>query len=127
MGLVEPFLIKYYNTGGSQSVDQPLDTVTAKARFGLCRPEVVISGERYSLDVRFRMLQPHELSRAQGFPEGYAFTGNKEQVVRQIGNAVPPDVARALVMAVLSQRSDILHLTESLEVLPDFRSSENAA
>jgi DNA (cytosine-5)-methyltransferase 1 len=112
MALIEPFLVKYYNTGGSQSVDEPLDTITTKPRFGLVRPEVQINGDRYVLDVLFRMLQPHELAGAQGFAPDYQFLGTKEAVVRQIGNAVPPDLAKALVMAVLSQRSDILTLRD---------------
>jgi DNA (cytosine-5)-methyltransferase 1 len=128
MALIEPFLVKYYATGGSQSVDEPLDTVTTKPRFGLCRPEVVIDGDRYVLDVLFRMLQPHELAGAQGFPGDYEFTGTKEAVVRQIGNAVPPDLARALVMAVLSQRSDILSVKPDVQPV-DFavQRSESAA
>jgi DNA (cytosine-5)-methyltransferase 1 len=114
MALIEPFLVKYYATGSSQSVDEPLDTVTTKPRFGLVRPEVTIEGDRYVLDVLFRMLQPHELAAAQGFSPNYEFTGTKEAVVRQIGNAVPPDLAKALVMAVLSQRSDILVLRDGV-------------
>ena len=43
------------------------------------------------------MLQPHELAAAQSFPADYIFTGNKGEVVRQIGNAVPPKLAEALV------------------------------
>lgn len=39
--------------------------------------------------------------RAQGFPDEYHFTGNREAVVKQIGNAVPPNTAKALAMAVL--------------------------
>jgi DNA (cytosine-5)-methyltransferase 1 len=103
MALIEPFLVKYYATGSAQSVDDPLDTVTTKPRFGLVRPEVIIEGERYVLDILFRMLQPHELAGAQGFEGQYQFSGTKEDVVRQIGNAVPPGLAKALVTAVLSQ------------------------
>jgi C-5 cytosine-specific DNA methylase len=38
---------------------------------------------------RFRILKPRELIRAQGFPDEYVFTGNREAVVKQIGKAVP--------------------------------------
>jgi DNA (cytosine-5)-methyltransferase 1 len=110
IGLVEPCLIKFYGTGGSASVEKPLDTVTAKERFGLVQPIVEIDGERYLLDIRFRMLQPHELSLAQGFRADYQFAGNKTEIVKQIGNAVPRRLARAIVLAALSQRSDISHL-----------------
>lgn len=52
-------------------------------------------------DILYRMLQPPELARATSFPEGYAFAGNKTEVTRQIGNAVPIKIARALVGAAL--------------------------
>lgn len=43
-----------------------------------------------------RWLSSRELARAQGFPDGYVFVGNDSQVRRQIGNAVPVNVARFL-------------------------------
>ena len=105
IALVEPFLVSYYGTGGATSVDSPLDTVTTKDRHALVRPVIEVSGRRYLLDIRFRMLQPHELAAAQGFPKGYQFSGNKTEQVKQIGNAVPRYLSRALVSAVLSQSS----------------------
>jgi DNA (cytosine-5)-methyltransferase 1 len=102
IALVEPFLVEYYGTGGAQSVDDPLNTITTKHRHALVRPSLMVDGERRTLDIRFRMLQPHELSAAQGFPTGYKFAGNKTETIRQIGNAVCPGVARALVTAVLN-------------------------
>ena len=53
------------------------------------------------LDIRFRMLQWHELAGAQGFPRGYVFTGNKKAKVKQIGNAVPPIMAKALAETMM--------------------------
>jgi DNA (cytosine-5)-methyltransferase 1 len=103
ISLVEPFLVSYYGNGEARSVDNPLDTVTTKDRFGLAQPEVVVDGERYRLDVRFRMLTPGELARAQGFPSDYRFQGTKTQQVKQIGNAVPCGLARALVGAAMKQ------------------------
>lgn len=103
IALVEPFLVEYYGTGGARRVTEPLGTVTTKPRFGLAMPEVVHNGQRYRLDVRFRMLQPHELAGAQGFPSDYRFTGTKSEMVKQIGNAVPCGLARAIVRAVLSK------------------------
>ena len=90
-GLVEPFIVKYYGTAGARPTGAPLDTVTARDRFGL------VKGEPASLDITFRMFTPGELAAAQGFPAGYRFTGNKTEQVRQIGNAVCPPVAQALV------------------------------
>lgn len=102
IALVEAFLVKYFGTAiGSQSIDEPLGSVTVKERHALVKPILIIDGERYIFDIRFRMLQPHELAAAQGFPKDYQFTGTKTDVVKQIGNAVPCNTARALVDAVL--------------------------
>jgi DNA (cytosine-5)-methyltransferase 1 len=113
VAVCEPFLVSYYGNGEALRVDAPLDTVTCKDRFGLVRPEIRIDGKRYLLDIRFRMLQPHELAAAQGFPVGYNFTGTKTQVVKQIGNAVPCGLARALVLSVMSQSNDISKYLQS--------------
>jgi DNA (cytosine-5)-methyltransferase 1 len=127
IGLVDACLVKFYGAAtGAQSVDDPLDTVTSKERHGIAtfsknkpplqlgqsvsigtRWGVKIDGETYLLDIRFRMLQPHELAAAQGFKRDYKFTGNKSEQVKQIGNAVPRHLARALVLAAVTQDSDI--------------------
>ena len=91
------FLVSYYGNGGPASIYKPLPTVTTKQRFGLV--QTVIAGG--AVDVRFRMLEPHELAAAQGFPKDYEFTGTKADKCRQIGNAVPCGLARALVGAAL--------------------------
>jgi len=104
IALVEPFLTRYYGSGSgleAASVDRPLDTVTAKARFGLCQP--VVDG--YVLDIRFRMLQPHELSAAMSFPKSYVFAGNKGDAIRQIGNAVDCRMAEALCGSILDSQA----------------------
>jgi DNA (cytosine-5)-methyltransferase 1 len=115
IALIEPFLVEYYGTGGANSIGEPLPTVTCNDRHALVRPVVVVDGERYLLDIRFRMLQPHELAAAQGFPRGYHFTGTKTDQVKQIGNAVPRRLARALCAAVVSQNADVGHLVDAEE------------
>ena len=97
MCLAEPYLTKYFGTAMANSVDEPLDTITTKDRFGLVQPE----WNGYRLDIRFRMLQPHELAAAQGFPADYKFQGNKSEIVKQIGNAVPCGLAKALIGSLL--------------------------
>lgn len=96
-------LIKYYGCGNGQPLNQPLDTITAKDRFGL----VTVAGVDYQIvDIGLRMLTPRELYNAQGFPPDYEIEvdcyGNaypkKEQVAR-CGNAVPPAFATALARA----------------------------
>ncbi|WP_032384675.1 DNA cytosine methyltransferase [Rhodococcoides fascians] len=43
---------------------------------------------------RFRMLTNRECARAQGFPDSYEFAGSAKDVKKQIGNAVPVNVAK---------------------------------
>ncbi|OZE35647.1 MULTISPECIES: DNA cytosine methyltransferase [unclassified Rhodococcus (in: high G+C Gram-positive bacteria)] len=45
---------------------------------------------------RFRMLTNRECARAQGFPDSYQFAGKASDVKKQIGNAVPVNVAKWL-------------------------------
>jgi DNA (cytosine-5)-methyltransferase 1 len=52
-----------------------------------------------------RRLRVPELAAIQGFPEGYEFAGTRRERVRQIGNAVPPPLAAAMVREVASTLS----------------------
>lgn len=45
-------------------------------------------------------LTPRMVARLQGFPDDWHFTGRKTQAYKQIGNAFPPPVARALGLAI---------------------------
>jgi DNA (cytosine-5)-methyltransferase 1 len=94
--VVEPMIMSYYGHGDTVPVSKPVPTVTTKDRFGLIEPDGV------KFDIRFRMLQPHELARAQGFPDDYEFAGNREAKVKQIGNAVPVNLAKALCAELIS-------------------------
>jgi DNA (cytosine-5)-methyltransferase 1 len=95
---VAAFLTKYYGTGGSLPMNGPLHTVTSRDRFAMVT--VRIDGSDWALvDIGMRMLQPHELAAAQGFPSDYILTGTKTAQVHRIGNSVPPPVVRALVEA----------------------------
>jgi len=96
--LCEPFIVKYYGTGKVQGINNPLGTITTKDRFGL----VQTSDGRRELDIRFRMLQPHELAAAMSFGAEYQFSGTKSDQIRQIGNAVPVRTAEALCGALLA-------------------------
>lgn len=100
-GVAEPFLIEYYGNGQSHDTNQPCPTATTKQRFGLVQPMVVINGQTYIIDIFFRMLTWRELANAQGFPADYEFTGTQGQKVKQIGNAVSVNLAKALMKAVL--------------------------
>lgn len=102
IALVEPFLVEYYGTGGAVSIDDPLPTVTSKGRFAICMPDVKVDGKVYKLDILFRMLTAAELAACTGFPSDYIFTGNNTEKIKQIGNAVPPDFADALITSYLT-------------------------
>ncbi len=98
LGLAQPFLVKFNGTGTAVPITDPLPTLTAKDRLGLVEPQ---TGETYLIDIHFRMLQPHELSAGMGFPADYEFAGTRADQVRQIGNAVEVNQARALCEALL--------------------------
>ena len=103
ISIVEPCMIKFYgNEHGAESLKDPIDTICTKDRFGLVRGYLVkVNGARYVLDIRFRMLQPHELAKGMGFPDDYKFAGKKKDQVKQIGNAVSPNLSEALIYSAL--------------------------
>ena len=55
-------------------------------------------------DGRFstRMVSNRELQLAQSFASEYRIVGTQAEVTRQIGNSVPPAVAKAITQAILS-------------------------
>ncbi|WP_269935832.1 DNA cytosine methyltransferase [Serratia liquefaciens] len=111
IGEVRAFLLKYYgNEKEGVSLTDPLHTVTTNDRFGL----VTVEGIDYQIvDIGMRMLQPHELYAAQGFPTWYIIDQDyrgkkyaKDKQVARCGNAVPPPFAEALVRANLPELCD---------------------
>jgi len=121
--LVRPVLVQTDQTKGNgvcaRPIDAPLPTVVTKQATALVEPllnavqmgevdprrVVVIDGQPHVLDIRFRMLKNRELARAMGFDDAeseYEFTGTATEITRQIGNAVPCNLAAALVAAILA-------------------------
>lgn len=108
VGEVRAFLLKYYgNDQDGCELQDPLHTITGRDRFGL----VTVNGiDHVIIDIGMRMLQPHELFKAQGFPEDYIIDrdayGKKMTKTAQVGrcgNSVPPPLAEALVRANLPE------------------------
>ncbi|EHD21806.1 MULTISPECIES: DNA cytosine methyltransferase [Brenneria] len=108
IGEVRAFLLKYYgNEKEGLNINDPLHTVTSRDRFGL----VTVEGVDYQIvDIGMRMLQPHELYAAQGFPDWYIIDQDyrgvkyaKDKQVARCGNAVPPPFAEALVRVNLPE------------------------
>ncbi|HEY3500706.1 MAG TPA: DNA cytosine methyltransferase [Polyangiaceae bacterium] len=103
---VRAFLTAYYGndgTGGQQLLE-PLRTITATARLGL----VTVEGVDFQItDIGLRMLQPHELLRAQfgRFAAGYDLSAAKTKAKKiwLIGNSVPPELAEQVVRANLPE------------------------
>ena len=106
---VAAFLVKYYGTGCGQVMDEPLGTITTRDRFGMVSCVLKKGLEAYGIcDIRFRMLKPEELKKAQGFPDTYIIDrdadGNrypKSEQVAKIGNSVVPLMAEAIARANL--------------------------
>ena len=106
-GEVRAFLIKYYGEGTGQDIEQPLDTVTSRDRFGL----VAIQGVEYQIvDIGLRMLEPKELYGCQGFPDDYIIdhdstgkTYSRSEQVKRCGNAVCPPIPAAMVRSNLPE------------------------
>lgn len=99
---VRAFLTTYYGGPSPRgaSLFEPLRTQTTENRFGL----VTVAGIDYAIvDIGLRMLEPHELLRAQfgTFAERYDLSAarTKSVKVRLIGNSVCPAIAEALVRA----------------------------
>ncbi len=72
------------------------------------RPSVTIRTEfykpekgRYLHPVADRPITHREAARLQGFPDEYVFCGSKIEVGKQIGNAVPPPLAKAIANHLL--------------------------
>lgn len=81
-------------------------------RLYLLQPSASPATDLRMLEITHRMLQVPELAAAQGFRRDYRFTGTKTQQVKQIGNAVPRRLARAIVTAAITQKSDVSWLPE---------------
>lgn len=99
MGVVEPYLVQYNGQSDAQPVSDPMPTITTKDRLALVTP--VVNGQ--TMDIRFRMLTPEELSAAMGFPKGYYFAETKRDAVRMIGNAVSVQLAKHLCLKLLGK------------------------
>lgn len=95
---VVAFLAKYANAANENGqLDLPIE---ARRRLGI----VLIDGVEYQIvDIGLRMLEPHELLRAQcgRFAKTYDLSDarTKKDKIRLIGNMVCPEIAEAIVAA----------------------------
>lgn len=96
LGRKEPFLLVYYGSdqsGGWQSLDRPLRTMTTLDRFALVEP----GPHGHTM----RMLQVSELRRAMGFRDSHILdVGTRRDRVKLLGNGVCPPVMRHIVKTI---------------------------
>lgn len=72
---------------GILSIDKPSVTITAGC--------MSYTKGRFGHPTQNRALSAREAARLQSFPDDYKFIGNKGQIAKQIGNAVPVNLAAA--------------------------------
>ena len=81
--------IKYEQSLRITNWDRPSDTITATG------PEIHINKKR-RLSVR-------EVARLQTFPEDFVFTGSLDKMYRQVGNAVPVELALLVAREIMNK------------------------
>lgn len=65
-------------------------------RLNNSEPSLTVSRNPLIHPTEDRYITPREKARLQTFPDDFVFVGNKVEVVKQIANAVPPELAEAI-------------------------------
>jgi len=86
---------RHLDVFGRLQWDQPAGTITAMFDN--------FTRGRFAHPAEDRNITNREGARLQSFPDDYVFAGAKKQVARQIGNAVPPMLARSIGQQVIRQ------------------------
>lgn len=88
-------------------LNKPTGTTDVMGRVRWDEPSATIRTEffkpekgRYLHPTANRVISHREAARLQSFPDSYVFEGTKIQIARQIGNAVPPLLGKALASYV---------------------------
>lgn len=67
------------------------------------RPSPTVKANNGSVFIHYgknRCVSPRELARLQSFDDSFIFLGGKQDILKQIGNAVPPRLAKAIAEEV---------------------------
>ncbi|MHA2288928.1 MAG: DNA cytosine methyltransferase, partial [Promethearchaeota archaeon] len=83
----------YSNIYGRLDLKKPADTIT-----GNCG--CVSAPGRFIHPTQNRAISVREAARLQSFPDNYRFFGSMRDRYKQIGNAVPPLLAKAIAEAI---------------------------
>lgn len=77
-----------------------------------------------------RSITPREAARIQSFPDKFIFLGNKTSICTQIGNAVPPLLAKEIGIAIIDQLSNVdkfenelitIYNRDAFEIIEEFK------
>lgn len=101
---------RLYQGHSGNPIDRPGKTVKAGVH-GVPGGEHVLVRD----DGLYRYLTVRECARLQGFPDEYRFEGPRSEAMRQIGNAVPVPLARAMAGAVAATLQATVRAVDALE------------
>lgn len=101
----------FSDTYGRLYWDKPSITITHYAR----NP----ASGRYTHPEQDRGLTAREVALLQSFPNGFKFTGNSDDVYRQIGEAVPPMLAAGIAVDVVIELLSKEPTSQELENEPE--------
>lgn len=95
----------YSDTYGTMDLKKPAPTLTSGC--------TCISKGRYGHPTQKRGISLREAARLQSFPDDFIFYGNISSISLQIGNAVPPNLAKASAQKIYS----LMTIVEALKVI----------
>lgn len=78
-------------------------------------------------DRQARTITPREAARIQSFPDAFRFVGNMGDTFRQIGNAVPPLLARAVAHHLLGALDDVAGAGRGVTAVEPWNDEANQA
>lgn len=94
------------------SVERTQNTIYLRLDYGLPSPTVInVRKSMWQHPTKVRALSIREAARLQSFRDSYIFKGSKDKQYQQIGNAVPPLLARAVAEQLLYYLGEESHYT----------------
>jgi len=97
----------YKDIYGRMNWNRPSPTITAGC--------VMISKGRFGHPEQNRAISLQEAARLQTFPDSFVFTGGIQEIASQIGNAVPPLLARKIAFSLIKSIEESLNLESVLQ------------